>query len=146
MDGFREYYEFWFEQPINHSDVSKGMFRQKVFLGHKKTDAPVIAELQGYQIGSGAEGELSALFEANQLTIEHRFFDQSVPEGGIPWEYLTIKQAAADHHNIIQTIRKQFIRLPRGFPQESAKEDRPLFFIAIFIRMMLKSVFRMLHL
>ena len=106
VDGFREYYEFWFEQPINHSDVSKGMFRQKVFLGHKKTDAPVVAELQGYQIGSGAEGELSALFEANQLTIEHRFFDQSVPEGGIPWEYLTIKQAAADHHNIIQTIRK----------------------------------------
>lgn len=106
VDGFGEYYEFWFKQPIDHSDESKGTFRQKVFLGHKKGNAPVIAELQGYQIGSGAEGELSALFKANQLTVEHRFFDQSVPEGEIPWEYLTIKQAAADHHNIIQAIKK----------------------------------------
>ncbi|MDE6451475.1 MAG: peptidase [Odoribacter sp.] len=106
VNGFGEYYEFWFEQPVDHSDISKGTFRQKVFLGHKRADAPVIAELQGYEIGSGAEGELSSLFKANQLTVEHRFFDQSVPKGKIPWEYLTIKQAATDHHNIIQAIKK----------------------------------------
>ncbi len=106
VEPFGEYYEFWFEQPIDHTDASKGTFRQKVFLGHKNTDAPVIAELQGYQIGSGQEGELAALFKANQLSVEHRFFDQSVPRGGIPWEYLTIKQAAADHHEIIQAVKK----------------------------------------
>ena len=106
VEPFGEYYEFWFEQPIDHTDASKGTFRQKVFLGHKNTDAPVIAELQGYQIGSGQEGELAALFKANQLSVEHRFFDQSVPQGGIPWEYLTIKQAAADHHEIIQAVKK----------------------------------------
>ncbi|MDE7373780.1 MAG: peptidase, partial [Odoribacter sp.] len=106
VEPFGEYYEFWFEQPIDHTDASKGTFRQKVFLGHRNADAPVIAELQGYQIGSGQEGELAALFKANQLTVEHRFFDQSVPQGGIPWEYLTIKQAATDHHKIIQAVKE----------------------------------------
>lgn len=106
VDSFKEYYEFWFEQPVDHTDLSKGTFKQKVLLGHKQNDAPVVAELEGYQIGSGKEGELAALFKANQLTIEHRFFDQSVPQGGIPWEYLTIRQAAADHHEIIQAIKQ----------------------------------------
>lgn len=105
VDAFGEYYEFWFEQPIDHSDVSRGTFKQKVYLGHKKADAPVVAELAGYQLGGGSEGELAALFKANQVSIEHRFFDQSVPQGGIPWEFLTIKQAAADHHEIIQAIK-----------------------------------------
>ena len=76
-------------------------------MGHKnKPKAPVIVELQGYNIWSPKAGELAQLLNGNQLTIEHRFFDRSVPQGGIPWEYLTIKQAATDQHEIIQAIRK----------------------------------------
>lgn len=96
---FQEYYQFWFEQPVDHSDPAKGTFRQRVLLGHKQSDAPVIVELEGYNIWSSEEGELANILKGNQLTIEHRFFDQSVPEGGIPWENLTIKQAADDQHN-----------------------------------------------
>jgi hypothetical protein len=77
-----------------------------VFLGHKALEAPVVAELEGYQIRLGCESELSSLFKANQLSVEHRFFDKSVPDGGIPWEYLTIWQAATDHHRIIEIIKK----------------------------------------
>lgn len=106
VDLFDEYYQFWFEQPVDHTDPSKGTFKQKVFLGHKKTDAPVIVELEGYKIWSEKAGELAVLLKGNQLTIEHRFFDQSVPEGEIPWEYLTIKQAADDQHEIIQAMKK----------------------------------------
>ena len=40
------------------------------------------------------------------MIIEHRFFDESIPQGGIPWDYLTIKQAADDQHEIIQAIKK----------------------------------------
>lgn len=105
-EGFKEYYRFRFEQPIDHADPSKGSFRQRVLLGHRKTEAPVIVELEGYYLSSPEAGELTTLFEGNQLTVEHRFFDESVPEGGIPWEYLTIKQAADDHHDLIQTIRE----------------------------------------
>lgn len=106
VETFDEYYQFWFEQPIDHTDPSKGTFRQKVLLGHKQTDAPVIVELEGYNIWSPEAGELATLLKGNQLTIEHRFFDQSVPKDGIPWEYLTIKQAATDQHDIIQAIKK----------------------------------------
>ena len=105
VGSFEEYYQFWFEQPVDHNDPSKGTFKQKVLLGHKKQDAPVVAELEGYNIWTEQAGELTTLFNANQLTIEHRFFDKSVPAGEIPWEYLTIRQAAADHHEIIQAIR-----------------------------------------
>lgn len=103
---YSEYYQFWFEQPVDHNDPSKGTFKQKVLLGHKKDNAPVIVELQGYNIWTEKEGELSNLLKGNQLTIEHRFFDQSVPASGIPWDYLTIKQAATDQHEIIQAIKK----------------------------------------
>lgn len=106
VNSFEEYYQFWFEQPIDHTNPSKGMFKQKVLLGHKTFDVPVIVELEGYHINSEQAGELATLLKGNQLTIEHRFFDQSVPAGGIPWEYLTIRQAADDQHDIIQAIRK----------------------------------------
>ena len=42
VEPFEEYYQFWFEQPIDHNDPSRGTFKQKVLLGHKKQDAPVI--------------------------------------------------------------------------------------------------------
>ena len=105
INNFNEYYQFYFEQPLDHADPSKGTFKQRVLLGHKEMDAPVIVELEGYYIFSPEAGELSTLFDGNQVTIEHRFFDKSVPEGEIPWEYLTIKQAADDHHAIIQAIK-----------------------------------------
>lgn len=103
---FSEYYQFWYQQPVDHNDPAKGVFKQKVLLGHAKTGAPVVVELEGYAIHSKEAGELAQLLKGNQLTIEHRFFDRSVPEGGIPWEYLTVKQAAADQHEIIQAIKK----------------------------------------
>ena len=106
VEPFNEYYQFWFEQPVDHNNPSLGTFKQKVLLGHKDYKAPMIVELQGYNIWTEKEGELANLLKGNQLTIEHRFFNQSVPAGGIPWDYLTIKQAATDQHEIIQALRK----------------------------------------
>ena len=91
---------------MDHTRPESGSFKQKVLLGHRAAEAPVIAELEGYAIGAVRENELAGLLKGNQLTIEHRFFDSSVPEDGIPWEYLTIKQAAADHHAVIQAIKQ----------------------------------------
>ncbi len=111
---FGAYYEFWFEQPVDHAQPAGATFKQRVLLGHKKTDAPVVVELQGGPIefpDEGefpGEGELSGLLKGNQLIIEHRFFAGSTPENGaIPWEHLTIRQAAADQHAIIEAIKAQ---------------------------------------
>ena len=42
VEGFEEYYEFWFEQPVDHEDASRGTFRQRVLLGHRDFNAPVV--------------------------------------------------------------------------------------------------------
>ena len=107
VQPYTEYYEFWYEQPIDHNNPSKGTFKQRVLLGHRDFNAPMVAILEGYGIYSPAESELSKLFKTNQLTIEHRFFNNSKPEGETPWTDLTLKQAATDQHEIIQTLRQK---------------------------------------
>ena len=106
ISPYVEYYEFWFEQPIDHDHPEKGSFKQRVLLGHRETQAPVVAVLEGYGIHTANPSELSELFKTNQVTIEHRFFNQSKPAGTTPWEYLTLKQAATDQHRIIQSLKK----------------------------------------
>lgn len=132
VESFDEYYQFWFEQPVDHTDATKGKFKQKVLLGHKQSEAPVIVELEGYNLWSEKAGELAELFKGNQLTIEHRFFDQSVPEGGIPWEYLTIKQAADDQHEIIQAIKKNVYPLSQWISTGISKGGQTTIFHRYF--------------
>jgi hypothetical protein len=105
LDHFDENYEIWFEQLIDHDDPSQGTFRQKVYLGFENSTAPVIVELQGYWIYTENAGELATHYKANQLTIEHRYFNESRPEN-IDWNTLTIENAAKDQANIIDSIRK----------------------------------------
>ena len=102
---FDENYEIWFQQPIDHNDLSKGTFNQRVLLGFENNTLPVIVELQGYGIYSDKAGELASHYKANQLTIEHRYFNNSRPET-IDWNALTIENAAKDQANIINAIRK----------------------------------------
>ena len=101
---FDENYEIWFEQPIDHDNPSKGTFRQRVFLGFENDTLPVIVELRGYGIGPETAGELAKHYKANQLTIEHRYFNNSRPDE-IDWKTLTIKNAAKDQKLIIDAIR-----------------------------------------
>ncbi|PKQ62928.1 hypothetical protein BZG01_16740 [Labilibaculum manganireducens] len=102
---FAAYYELYFTQDLDHQNPKAGTFQQRVLLGHQSFDQPMVVELEGYQIWSEKAGELSKLLNANQLTIEHRYFKNSMPDS-LNWQYLNIKQAAADQHVIIQALRK----------------------------------------
>ncbi len=104
VSHFDENYEMWFEQPIDHNDLSKGTFRQRVFIGFENDSLPVIVELRGYGIGPESAGELANHYKANQLTIEHRFFNDSRPED-VDWNSLTLENAAKDQKLIIDAIR-----------------------------------------
>ena len=104
LSHFDENYEIWFEQPIDHNDASKGTFKQRVFLGFEDVNNPVIVELRGYSIGSAKAGELANHYTANQLTIEHRYFNNSRPKD-IDWNTLTVENAAKDQARIINAIR-----------------------------------------
>ncbi|MFT6983238.1 MAG: hypothetical protein ACJAUD_002010 [Crocinitomicaceae bacterium] len=105
-DHFTEHYELWFQQKTDPSNPNSPTFNQRVLLAHVSDDALVIVELQGYQIYSSRAGELAQLYAGNQITIEHRFFDQSRPETEIPWTDLTVRNAAEDQHLIIQALKK----------------------------------------
>lgn len=107
-DHFTKYIELWFEQAIDPNDPSVGTFEQRVLVGHADEKSPVIVELQGYQVYTTRSGELATLFRGSQITIEHRFFGESKPEGDIPWEHLTIQNAATDQHNIISALRSVY--------------------------------------
>jgi hypothetical protein len=105
VSHFDENYELWFEQPIDYKDSTKGTFRQRVFLGFENPEQPVIVELNGYGIGSEKAGELATHYNANQISIEHRFFNDSRPKE-IDWNTLTLENAAEDQATIINAIRK----------------------------------------
>ncbi|MCT4615227.1 MAG: peptidase [Marinifilaceae bacterium] len=102
---FNEYYELYFTQKIDHNNPKSKTFEQRVLLGHHNFDKPMVVELQGYEIWTEKAGELSKILKANQLTIEHRFFKNSMPDS-LDWSKLNIKQAAADQHIIIQALKK----------------------------------------
>ena len=106
---FDENYEIWFEQPIDHNNKSKGTFRQRVFLGFENDTLPVIVELRGYGIGPERAGELADHYKANQLTIEHRYFNDSRPEE-IDWNTLTIENSAKDQKIIIDAIKNTLFK------------------------------------
>ncbi|PKP04303.1 MAG: hypothetical protein CVU11_05360 [Bacteroidetes bacterium HGW-Bacteroidetes-6] len=106
--GFSESYTVYFTVPVNHNDSTQGYFQQRVFISHRSFDAPTVCVTEGY-LASYANNawyieELADLLKANQIVIEHRFFGKSMPEG-CPWEYLNVKQAAADHHQIITMLK-----------------------------------------
>ena len=94
-------YELNVKQPIDHSDIQKGFFYQKVYLSHKGFDKPTVIVTQGYQVAQNREQELTELLNANQLNIEHRFFGESLPDS-LNYNYLNLKQATADIHHIRQ--------------------------------------------
>lgn len=105
---FNQQFEIYFQQDIDHNHPEFGTLNQRVILSHVDTTRPMVAVLEGYQIWDAKATELTKMFRANQVNIEHRFFNKSRPDS-IPWDKLTIWQAATDQHIIInelQTIYK----------------------------------------
>jgi hypothetical protein len=98
-------FEIFFEQPIDHADPSKGTFTQKFYLNHRDVDAPMVFGINGYSVpNNGFISELAPLLEANYIHVEHRYFADSKPDP-MDYDYLTIEQAAKDHHRIIEALK-----------------------------------------
>ena len=65
-DNFETTYELRVKQPIDHSDVSKGYFHQRVFLSHRGFDQPTIMITEGYDRPRNRIDELTELLNGNQ--------------------------------------------------------------------------------
>jgi hypothetical protein len=103
------FFQIEFEQPVDHQDPTGPKFNQRMTLLHRSETAPMVLTLSGYSIGTvPLQFELTALLQADQLHVEHRFFDPSIPDP-VRWEHLTIAQAAADHHRIVSAFKSLYV-------------------------------------
>lgn len=98
-------FELQIYQPIDHEHPEKGHFYQRVFLTHKGFDKPMVMYISGYNQNGIYYDELSKILDANQLSIEHRYFGTSLPDS-IDYQYLNLEQATADLHRINQLLKQ----------------------------------------
>jgi len=99
------YFVLKFDQPVDHGDPSRGTFQQEVSLLHRSEAAPMIVHTSGYaDYYLDSPVELTQMLDANQISIEHRFYGESRPDPA-DWTQLTIAQMAADEHDIIAALR-----------------------------------------
>jgi len=101
---YSEIYEIFVEQPIDHSNPEGDHFIQKIYIGHIDEDLPVVIELDGYSLQKPRYNELADILNCNKIQVEHRYFGESVPDNA-EWKYLTVEQAANDHHHIISLLK-----------------------------------------
>ena len=96
------------KQPLDHRHPELGSFAQRVVLSNLDFEHPVVFITEGYGGDYGANSkylnELCPLLKANQLFVEHRFFGKSVPDS-IDWKFMTVENAAADHHHIVEIFK-----------------------------------------
>jgi hypothetical protein len=105
-DGFSESYEIFITQPIDQNNPDGAKFKQQIFLSHIDKEKPMVIELDGYAVNNRPT-ELARLLKCNQIMVEHRYFGESVPTP-FDWKYLTIKQAADDHHKVIELFKQYY--------------------------------------
>jgi len=102
--GHAEAFKIFIEQPVDHNNPDGIKFKQKFYLSHRDDSFPMVIELDGYNVDSNRENELATIFKCNKIVVEHRYFGESVPDS-LDWKYITIEQAADDHHKIIETMK-----------------------------------------
>ena len=107
-DQFEDKCVFFFEQPLDPNDPSKGVFKQRVFISHRGFDRPTVFVTEGYG-AAGAAGptrsnELADLFQTNLIVVEHRYFLESTPTPR-NWEFLTAENSANDLHHIYTALK-----------------------------------------
>jgi hypothetical protein len=105
---FTEKYEVMIDQLVDHKDSSIGTFRQRFIVCHKDVEAPVVFTTEGYNADYATRpryiNELTPYLGANEIIVEHRYFAKSVPHP-LDWQYLTVENAAGDHHHIIELMK-----------------------------------------
>lgn len=108
---FPEKYVFFIRQQLDAKDASKGWFEQRVVLCHRGFDRPTVLVTEGYNaryaMRENYMDELSKLFETNVITVEYRYFDQSMPNP-CNWNYMTVENSLYDLHHVNETLHAMY--------------------------------------
>ena len=109
-------YELEIRQPVNHMQPDGATFEQHLELYQLNLAAPMVMYVSGYFNYTFIDPTLTYLSSAttivggNQISVESRFFGDSVPHPTL-WKYETVWQEAADEHHVVQVF-KQLYRAP----------------------------------
>ncbi|MEU8241823.1 S28 family serine protease [Actinoplanes missouriensis] len=104
--GYR-FFVMTYRQPADHRHPGQGTYEQRLTLLHRSADAPVVLFTNGYGLAAAprpTQTEPTALLQANQVSVEHRFFTPSRPADP-DWSDLTIWQEATDEHRIVGAFK-----------------------------------------
>ncbi|GAA3210728.1 S28 family serine protease [Actinocorallia longicatena] len=94
-----------YRQPADHRHPGRGWFRQRIMLEHRSAERPMVLHTSGYTAAdSPGLSEVTELLDANQVTVEHRFFGSSRPRPA-DWSKDTVWQSAADDHRLIVALK-----------------------------------------
>ncbi len=107
LNGFARQFEIYITQPLDHDNPEGPVFKQRVFLSHIDKNAPVVFMPSGYSSSPVKVCELSNRLGANQIYAAHRFMAGAEPAVR-EWKYLTIAQASADFHRVVEILQKVY--------------------------------------
>lgn len=107
LPGFEQGFEIAVVQPVDHHRPEGAKFVQRAFLSHRDLSKPVVLETEGYGATWPKEREVANLLRANQVIVEHRYYESSKPKP-LDWTHLTSWQAATDHQRIIELLKKVY--------------------------------------
>lgn len=106
--GYR-FFRITFRQQVDHRNPRAGTFEQRLSLLHKDAARPMVMYTSGYNLSSNpSRSEPTQIVDGNQLSMEYRFFEPSIPTRPDWPKQLTIWQAAADQHAIIRSFKRLY--------------------------------------
>lgn len=102
--GYPRAFRIDITQPVDHNNPGGQQFQQRMYLSHVDESMPMVFAPSGYQASERSRQEIAGILQTNCLNITHRYFDDAKPDP-LDWQYLTIQQAAADHHRIVTILK-----------------------------------------
>ena len=102
---YNRVFEINVTQPIDHDNPNSETFTQRVYLSHVDESRPTILTPDGGGVTKNRTLELTRILNANQVYIAHRFYQGAEPDT-MDWQYLNIKQTAADYHKIVGLFKQ----------------------------------------
>jgi hypothetical protein len=106
-DPEKRVFQIDMEQAVDHNNPGGHRFTQRLYLHHVDESRPMLFSPGGYGTDERNElgGELKAMLQANFLSSSHRYWPGSEPDP-LDFQYLTVAQAAADHHEIVVKFKE----------------------------------------
>jgi hypothetical protein len=105
--GYPRAFQLDITQPIDHDRPNAGSFIQRAYLSFVADSTPMVFAPSGYGTSPQSGQELAGILQTNCLSVTHRYFPEARPSNP-DWSYLTVWQAAQDHHRIVETFKEIF--------------------------------------